>query len=206
MSRPDDAIVAHYDRCLRLHGDTAQGANWPNEDDRRRRFDVMLGIITGPGVLCDFGCGTGELLTHVRRKGLDLSYFGVDRSRHAIAYARNKFPGTTFLELDALAQGDLSPLDCDYLVANGVFTVRASVSQQDMWLFLTETVSRLWPHVRKGMAFNVMSKHVDWERDDLFHLPFDQLAVFLHKLAGRNIAFRADYGLYEYTAYVFKAA
>ena len=30
-----------------------------------------------------------------------------------------------------------------------------------------------------GIAFNVMTKHVDWERDDLFHLPFDQLAEWL---------------------------
>ena len=28
-----------------------------------------------------------------------------------------------------------------------------------------------------GIAFNVMSKHVDWERDDLFHVPFDEMAA-----------------------------
>lgn len=31
---------------------------------------------------------------------------------------------------------------------------------------------------RRGLAFNVMSKQVDWERDDSFHLPMDVFASF----------------------------
>src|SRR5262245_20475143 len=51
-----------------------------------------------------------------------------------------------------------------------------------------------------------MSKIVDWEREDLFHLPMDEAPRFLHGLAGRRVQFRADYGLYEYTAYAYKSA
>jgi hypothetical protein len=54
------------------------------------------------------------------------------------------------------------------------------------------------------MAFNVMSKHVDWERDDLFHLPFDELGRWLVSSISRNFVIRADYGLYEYTTYVYR--
>ena len=62
----------------------------------------------------------------------------------------------------------------------------------------------MYPLARRGIAFNVMSKHVDWERDDLFHLPFDVLAAFLRAEISRHYQFRADYGLYEYTAYVYR--
>ena len=65
-------------------------------------------------------------------------------------------------------------------------------------------VECLWSVVRKGLAFNVMSKHVDWERDDLFHVPMDRVAALMHRLAGRNVTLRADYGLYEYTCYGYK--
>ena len=41
------ALSRHYDACLRRHGDTAQGADWPNEADRRTRFSVMLDILAG---------------------------------------------------------------------------------------------------------------------------------------------------------------
>ena len=55
-----------------------------------------------------------------------------------------------------------------------------------------------------GIAFNVMSKDVDWERDDLFHLPLSELSSFLSKNLTRRYIIRNDYGLYEYTTYVYK--
>jgi hypothetical protein len=62
----------------------------------------------------------------------------------------------------------------------------------------------IFPFVGKGLAFNVMSKHVDWERDDLFHLPLDVLADFLTKNLTRNYIIRNDYGRYAYTVYVYR--
>ena len=58
---------------------------------------------------------------------------------------------------------------------------------------------------RIGIAFNVMSAHVDRERADLFHWPFDALAAFLKRDVSRHYSFRADYGLYEYTCFVRRA-
>jgi dTDP-4-amino-4,6-dideoxygalactose transaminase len=210
IDRPDDVILAHSNRALLQYGDTPQGANWPNEADRHTRFDVMLDVIAAqskePVVLCDLGCGTGELLSHIRERGLShITYIGIDRSGIALAHARNKFPGITFLEIDINdPNADLGQLGCDYLVANGLFTVKWELSQEQMLSFLESSIKRVWPQVRRGLAFNVMSKIVDWERDDLFHVPMDDCARMLHALAGRRIRFRADYGLYEYTAYAFK--
>jgi len=62
----------------------------------------------------------------------------------------------------------------------------------------------LWESCDRGMAFNVMSKCVDWERDDLFHLSMDDLGLFLKNNLSSEFSFRFDYGLYEYTAYVYK--
>lgn len=209
--RPGDALLAHYDSRLQQHGDTARGADWPDEEGRRVRFDVMLDVIQlrrrEPIVVCDLGCGTGELLAHIRRRGLDnVSYVGVDRSARALEIARGKFPGAEFIQIDVNdSNASVARLTCDYLVANGLFTVKAGLSDQEMWAFLTSTLRAVWPQVRRGVAFNVMSKAVDWERDDLFHVSADALLRMLHDLAGRHLRLRADYGLYEYTAYAFKA-
>ena len=73
-----------------------------------------------------------------------------------------------------------------------------------MWSFMTATLERVWPFVRHGLVFNVMSTAVDRQRADLFHVSYDRLARFLHDLAGRSIGFRADYGLYEFMAYASK--
>lgn len=209
--RPDDLILAHYDRALDEHGDTPQGALWPNAHDRTRRYDVMLDLLAERSnehiVLCDLGCGTGELLSRIRERGLHhISYFGVDRSARALAMARSKFPGVRFIELDVNdPDADLTAIDCDFLVANGLFTIKHQLTQDQMAGFLESTVKAVWPHVRKGMAFNVMSKVVDWERDDLFHASMDDMARLLHSLAGRRVRMRGDYGLYEFTCYAYQA-
>jgi dTDP-4-amino-4,6-dideoxygalactose transaminase len=208
--RPEDRLLRHYERRLEEMGDTAEGAYWPNDHDRRTRFEVMLDLIEGgaeePVVLCDLGCGTGELFAHLTHRGLGhIAYIGVDRSARALAYARAKFPHASFIELDVNApEADLRQIACDYLVANGLFTGKFDLSYDEMWSFLVSTIERVWPHVRRGIAFNVMSKVVDWERCDLFHLPMDEAARLLHRLAGRRVRMRADYGLYEYTVYAYR--
>ena len=205
-----DILLHNYDRKLLSHGDTARGADWPNEADRRIRSDVMLDVIgseiKAPAVLCDLGCGTGGLLAHIRERGLrNIIYIGADRSAAALSYARAKFPDATFIEIDVnSSEADLAQIACDYLVANGLFTVKWEMTDEQMWSFLKSTISRVWPLVRRGVAFNVMSKIVDWERDDLFHLSMDDAARFLHGLAGRRVRLRADYGLFEYTAFACK--
>ena len=108
--RPDDALLALYDDALARHGDTAQGALWPNEADRQRRYDVMLDVLAdAPAgrrvLLCDLGCGTGGLLARLRERGLDhVDYRGIDRSAEAIRLARAKFPTTDFRVLDPLSE------------------------------------------------------------------------------------------------------
>lgn len=211
-SRPDDLMLARYEQALAEFGDTPQGALWPNSADRKKRFDVMLDLLGdrpgGPITLCDLGCGTGELLARIRELGLrDIHYIGIDRSRQALDLARLKFPGERFIELDVLDPGvDLERhLACDYLVANGLFTVKHSMTQAEMARFLESTITAVWPHVRRGIAFNVMSNVVDWERADLFHASMDDMARLLHRLAGRRVRMRADYGLYEFTCYAFQS-
>ena len=191
--RPADVLLRHIDRR-----------------DRRVRFDVMLDVIERRAgtsvVLCDLGCGTGELLTHIRQRNLrHITYIGADRSAVALAHARAKFPDATFVEIDVNAPGaDLDRLSCDYLVANCMFIAKFELTYDQMWSYLVSTIEQVWPKIRRGIAFNVMSKVVDRESDDLFHLPMDEAARLLHKLAGRRVRLRADYGLYEYTAYAYK--
>lgn len=204
-------IADHYRGRLAAHGDTAKGADWPNQRERDVRHDVMLSVLDRYGqeglTLLDFACGTGDLLRHITATRRDnVRYKGADISPTAVAMARQKFSNADFLEIDILAADEaaLSALACDVCVINGLFTVKHTLTHDEMWSFVNAVVRKLWPVTRKAIAFNVMSFHVDRQRDDLFHLSYDQAAQFLHELSGRQIAFRADYGLYEYTCIGFK--
>ena len=78
------------------------------------------------------------------------------------------------------------------------------MSFEEMWEYFTTMLSTVYKYADKGIALNVMSKAVSWEREDLFHLPADMLIEYLTKNLTRNFIIRNDYGLYEYTTYIYK--
>jgi SAM-dependent methyltransferase len=203
------SIVEHYEDCLARHGDTAAGVDWPNAADAQKRYRVMLGLLrdrTGPASLLDFGCGAAHLYEYLQQNGPhDIDYAGLDVSDKFVALSRQKFPDRTFHCLDVLSDAAALP-EYDYIVMNGVFTEKRELSQDAMLAYFKEMVRTVFAKARRGIAFNVMSKAVDWERDDLFHLSTELLMDFLTKQVSRHVVIRADYGLYEYTTYVYKEA
>ena len=68
-----------------------------------------------------------------------------------------------------------------------------------------ETLAAVWPSVTEGLSFNTMSKHVDWERDDLFHWPLDDVMAFAKANLSRHVAFNLDYGLWEVAVHVHRS-
>jgi SAM-dependent methyltransferase len=209
MTGPDyRQIVEHYEGCLARHGDTHLGVDWPRLEDAETRYRVMLGVIrpgpSNPSIL-DFGCGAGHLYEFIQRNyRMDLRYAGLDLSSRFVDLCRSKHPDVEFICADLLGDGIEGVARSDYVIANGVFTEKRGLSFDAMLGYFESLVPRLFALARVGIAFNVMSKQVDWERDDLFHLPIDTLARFLTRQVTRHFVVRNDYGLYEYTVYAYR--
>lgn len=210
-ARPDyHEIIDHYERCLVEHGPNHKGVDWPNAPDLAARFEVMLGVLRAsperPSVV-DLGCGPGLLLDHLRATGRDdtLAYTGVDLSHPMIEAAARLWPEARFFRRDILEQ-PFAERSFDYVIMNGVLTEKQSLSEAAMTVYAERLIEAAFRSCRVGLAFNVMSAHVDWRRDDLFHWPFDTLCAFLKARVTRHIVLRADYGLYEYTVYAYREA
>jgi SAM-dependent methyltransferase len=200
-------LVAHYESCLRAHGDNHRGVDWPNAVDARTRYRVMLDVIRQTNFaaarLLDLGCGAAHLYQYLREMERDdVEYAGLDLSPEFIRLRRSKFPDRTFYCLDVLDSAAEVPA-FDYVVMNGLFTEKRSLSFDEMWNYAQAMLERAFTIASVGMAFNVMSKHVDWERADLFHLPLDLMVEHLTHNLSRHFVIRNDYGLYEYTVYVY---
>jgi SAM-dependent methyltransferase len=203
-------IVQHYESCLAKHGDSHRGVDWPNKQDADKRYQVMLDIVsndhTDPPTLLDFGCGAAHLYAYLLENNPELArYSGLDISSRFIDLSRQKYPELTFYCLDML-EGEKELPDFDYIVMNGVFTEKCNLSFDEMFDYFRQLLRLVFKHARIGIAFNVMSKQVEWERDDLFHLPFETLAGFLTDELSRHFVIRQDYGLYEYTTYLYRLA
>jgi hypothetical protein len=132
-----------------------------------------------------------------------IEYSGLDLSEKFIEVSKNKFPQINYYQADIIKNPNLVPV-FDYIVMNGVLTEKRELSFEEMWEYTQTLLARVFEKARRGVAFNVMAKTVDWERDDLFHLPMDTLASFLVKKLSRNFIIRSDYGLYEYTTYLYR--
>lgn len=203
-------IIQHYENCLEQYGDTHKGVDWPNIEDVNKRYRVMLELqkfdpqpnLSNPSML-DFGCGTAHMLEYMNQNNFNKwSYSGLDISSKFVDVCKAKFPGTNFYCKDILKEA-LMIEPVDYVVMNGVFTEKRDLSFEEMYQYFTALLEKVFPLAKRGVAFNAMSNAVDWERDDLFHLPIDLLASFLTKKLSRHFIVRNDYGLYEYTTYVY---
>jgi trans-aconitate methyltransferase len=169
----------------------------------------MLGLINQDPLapqtptLLDFGCGAGGLLKHLRGTELRdrIHYRGHDLSMRFIDHCRSTFPDNNFTVGDILTGHQLEPVD--YVIANGVFTQRLSLSHEAMFDFLVSVLSKLVAVARRGVAFNMMSTHVDWERDDLFHIDPARISGLADSF-GRRFIIRHDYPLYEFTTYFYQ--
>lgn len=211
MNEKYTSIVKHYEDCLDKHGDNHLGVDWPKLEDVEKRYRVMLDVFRFDNrfqpnsTLLDFGCGAAHLLEYMQREGTNqVHYAGLDLSPKFIELCQNKFPNQPFYCLDVLRDNHALPV-YDYVVMNGVFTEKRELTQDEMWSYLKAMLKTVFQnHTKRGLAFNVMSKNVEWERDDLFHLSHDLLTEFITKELSRDYLIRADYQLFEYTTYIYK--
>ena len=201
-------LAEHYEECYKKHGDNHLGLDWPNKEDTLKRHKVMLELTKrdndGPCTLLDFGCGTSAFYEYILSEGhsTKIKYSGLDINLSLLEKAQEKFPNTTFYHMDILKVQNIP--NFDYMICNGVFTEKRDLTQEEMFIFFSEVIKKLWNKTNKGIAFNLMSKQVDWERKDLFHVSLDKLGWFLKENLTRSFLIRNDYGLYEYTTYVYK--
>jgi SAM-dependent methyltransferase len=210
---PYVAAVRKSETLFLAHGDSHCGLSYPKPDGFYDRYRVYFDVVRfGPRIdgdveILDVGCGTARLLDYI--KGVsktNVRYRGVDMSEHMIAAARNKHPETEFVVGDPFYLEHLWSTPFDYAVFGGLFTQRSYTTDAAMTGYMLRLLRLAFSHCRVGVAFNVMSKHVDWERDDLFHVPFDRMADLVQENLSRCYVFRGDYGLYEYTTYVYREA
>ncbi len=73
-----------------------------------------------------------------------------------------------------------------------------------MWSFVQAMLPLAFGRARRGLAFYAMSKQVDGEREDLFHLPLDTFASFRCRNLSRHVVIRNDYDLYKFAAYDYQ--
>lgn len=203
-------LQQHYEKRLAEYGPNHKGMDWPDAEGLNIRFRVLTGVIKEsgedkPASLLDLGCGVGLMLDYLATTENvgRIEYHGADISTPMIQTARERHPREKFEVRDVLKE-PFGNGSFDYVIMNGVLTEKQSMEQSEMIAFAQSMISAAFESASIGISFNVMSSHVDWKREDLFHWELDLLVEFLVKKCSRNIRIMMDYGLYEYAVYVYK--
>jgi SAM-dependent methyltransferase len=206
---PQRHIAEACEQDLARYGDSFRGAGYTRSaEEAEGRYALMIDVVRerreSLSVL-DFGCGLGHLLDHIKRRPEHrrLRYTGLDISPRFVEAARMRHPEAQFLQMDVL-ESDAELPEYDYVILNGIFNYRGEIEQDEMVAYWQRLLTTVYRHCRRGLAFNVMSTLVDWEREDLFHLDFDPMARFLAEHLSRHFVIRHDYPAYEYTTYVYR--
>lgn len=207
---PSEFFGQKYAEILKMFGDNHKGVYWPKLEDTFTRYRVMTDLIkkddtnAGRISLLDFGCGAGHYFEYLKTNFPEkINYCGLDITKESVDLCRTKFPENMFYQLNINQEADKLPY-FDYVVMNGVFTVKWDIPKEQMFEYVQETLINTFKVVKVGLAVNFLSTHVDWQREDLFHLEFDKLAGFIYKNLSKKLVIRQDYGLYEYTSYVYR--
>jgi SAM-dependent methyltransferase len=207
-------IVGSVERRFSERGATPEGLYWPNGADLAERYHAALApLLPVPGGaplrLLDFGCGAAFLADWLDANGLlpRVDYTGLDASPAILDVAQQRWPALAFRHADLLAEPTppLSGARFDAVIACGIFTVKFGSSQEAMIGYVQETLRRLWAMTEGCLVFNLITKHVDWEREDLFHWGLDEVARFCKSDLSRHLDIAGGYGLWEHSFHVWRA-
>ncbi|MES2999079.1 MAG: class I SAM-dependent methyltransferase [Pseudomonadota bacterium] len=190
------------------HGSSPQGVDWgPVPEDHSLRMDRMLELTSRgatPGrriSILDVGCGYGMLLDEIKRRQLNVDYHGIDLSEAMIAAARERHPEAGWTAGDIL-KADLAAFD--YVICNGLLMLKLDIPLREMDAFAKSVVRRLFDLCRIGVAFNMMSTHVNFTVPHTFYRnPVEWLAWCMTELSPR-VRLDHAYPLFDFTIHLYR--
>ena len=93
----------------------------------------------------------------------------------------------------------------DYVVCNGIFTLKSKANLIEMNDFVCNSIKKLFKACRVGIAFNITSTYVkDFMSNNFYKHPLEMLAYCLSEIFVHAKIDHA-YRLFEYTVYLYKS-
>lgn len=199
-----DELKAHYKRTFAEHGPCAKGVDWRDEQTANVRHAKLFKLFEDDhqSTILDVGCGYGRFYEYLLEKKFSGQYYGIDVVEEMIEQAQlshgfERFENKNFLDLGKNKK-------FDYLVVNGIFTQKLGVSQIEMEKYMLNFIEKLFDSCNKGIAFNVMSNHVNFFANNLFYKSPSELISYISSKISPNFVIDHSYGMFEYTVYIYK--
>ena len=197
------SVLDHYESKLREHGPTARGMDWKDEASQQLRFELLCGICDLNGKsIHEIGAGAGHLCDFLLGRDINADYSGSDLSLAMVDEASCRHPEIQFDQRDILLDADLPTYDV--IVCSGLFHVMLDNDEDSWWSFVCDVVRRMYGICHVGIAFNMITDHVDFRAEKLYYSNPGRMLDFCRSELSRYVVIRHDYALFEYTMYVYR--
>ena len=161
---PVAAIRAHYEPRIATKRENFDVLDWASAHSQRIRFQVLCRNVRLDGKsLLDVGCGLGDLLTFLQRRGIGVAYTGVDLLEKMVAAASRRHPDNAFVCADVFAEDRFAPGSFDVVFVSGMFNLDLGNQAE----FLTRALPRLLEIAREHLVFNLLHRRAEF-RDDRY--------------------------------------
>ena len=165
-------IKKFYSTIFKKFGPVPKGVGWYNKKKTQKRYKNLLRLIKFYNnkekySLLDVGCGYGELINFCDKKKL-LNYHGVDLVKEMIFYAKKKYKNFSNFIFENKNLFSINK-KYDYIICNGIFTLRSSLSNKQMIVYVKKCINHIYKISKIGFAFNIMAYNVDFKSRKLFY-------------------------------------
>jgi len=162
----------------------------------RYRVATEIGNLRGKSIL-DYGCGLGDLIEYLEKRGISIEYTGYDVSEKIIERARKLHPNHSFEVRDLMKE--LPSQKFSY-----VFAIGLNVRIADNVGFIKELVRRMFQIAEEGVFVSVLSSHSNYfDPQCFYHDPARLLHWCLKNISSRCVL-RHDYLPHDFTLYIYQ--
>lgn len=197
----------YYSALLKKYGDDdVKSVASGNPIAKSMRYQQLSGIFSQDVsfTLHDVGFGLGHYYEFIKEQfpGQAIAYSGSEVTREFVTHCREKYPDLEFLNRD-LSSG---PFDetYDYFIFAGTFYHSAGACEADFKDWLKAFLINCFANANRGMAFNMVTSYVEYQKDDLFYFDLGELLNFVISDLSRFFEIHHASPLYEHTIYVYK--
>jgi len=179
--------LVHYNELFETHGDNEKSVQYADKVSQWSRFYMLTKLLPKNTSILDFGCGLGDLLLFMRKNDFKGQYLGLDIVPAFIKNNNQKFSSDTKSMFKTFTPEEENlPSSYDFVVQSGVFNNK----RDDIIEFTFQTLEAMYDSSRLGISFNMLTKYVDYQDENLSY--FDPSEIFdfcKKKLNGHPVIF-----------------
>ena len=198
-------ISGYYDRLIEKYGiNSIQSIGWTS-GKQEIRFHELINYFQFKKyfTLLDLGCGRGDLFNYLTdmRSINTFEYLGCDVNLNFIEYASKRFDNINtcnFMHSQDDFPSKLEGNSYDFCVASGLLS--SSFVTED---YRDNLLVSLYKICSKAMAFNLLTKDVDYEEEKYFYSEISDIIRLFEPISTKIIISKNKY-LYEKTITIIK--